>query len=106
MKNFLYVIAIINLAICGYFALILFGHDLDAWKTSVSTHELGWLTHLHWRSVELAGSAWYATIYDRPEDAASNFEREVQEISAEAAQRLREGWVLEHGPDGMPRWRP
>jgi hypothetical protein len=75
------------------------GYDCATWYDSVSTQELGWLTDLSWRTIELAANAWYATFY------GGCHEYESEEIAAEAAQRLREGRVLVLNSEGMPEWK-
>lgn len=56
----------------------------------VSPTDLSFLLDLHWRSVKLAGTALYATIYDPHRERGLGW----AEMLAEAAQRLREGWQL------------
>jgi hypothetical protein len=57
----------------------------------ISPNDLSFLTELHWRSVKLASTAFYATMYDP--HLPNKFDT-WEYLWAEAAQRLREGWVL------------
>jgi len=66
----------------------------------VNTRDVSLALDVHWRSVSLADSAFYATFTDGVGNSPFHYESTY----LEAAQRLREGWQLT-GDKYCPLWK-
>jgi hypothetical protein len=65
----------------------------DPGNRFVLPNDLNFMADVHWRSISLATTAFYATSHD-PYDKGVTYNSGWGATWAEAAQRLREGWQL------------